>query len=625
MGKRILVSLFLLGARLLFPQDLELPPDLRQHNLLMVAPSLFNPVLSTEQERSHSLGIWTRWQWQDIDADPTTLLLNYTGTVRNVGFGAGFFQNNTEIFQESGGLVNAAYRYEITDRIALTAGANFFFFKRKLADNRLILEEPILPFQDDTEDFILRLAPALQFSYDAFAVGVVVENMVHYNVDNREPVSASGDPILLVMARYGFLLGPDDLGQPKTLNPLFYVKSIPGYDTQVGLGGRFTTSRYWVQGAYNSYYGLSLGLGGRFLQRFALGGIVEFGSTPGPSGSGTSYEFVASYSFGQPPRRAPEAEPLPEEEPIQEDAITEAARDSLDTVAQARELAMERQRDSMEAARQLALERRRDSVAAGRELAMQRERDSLQAASEARAAAIARERDSLAAARARELALERERDSIQAATEARALVLQQRRDSLAAVERAEQLALQRRRDSLDALEAARERALQRQRDSLLAARREAEAAAAQRRVDSLSRVRAALAEARKRDSLQELAQAQRRRDSLEAAQREAEALAQHEEVAPEAGERYQEAAASEDGLQPGFYLIANVFGTQRYYEAFMKELTGRGLEPKSFYRSENKYNYVYLQRYATIAEARAARDSDFSGKYAGDLWIMRIR
>ena len=129
MGKRILVSLFLLGARLLFPQDLELPPDLRQHNLLMVAPSLFNPVLSAEQERPHSLGIWTRWQWQDIDGDPTTLLLNYTGAYRNMGFGAGFFQNNTEIFQESGGLVNAAYRYAITDRIAVSAGANFFFFK----------------------------------------------------------------------------------------------------------------------------------------------------------------------------------------------------------------------------------------------------------------------------------------------------------------------------------------------------------------------------------------------------------------------------------------------------------------------------------------------------------------
>ena len=95
-------------------------------------------------------------------------------------------------------------------------------------------------------------------------------------------------------------------------------------------------------------------------------------------------------------------------------------------------------------------------------------------------------------------------------------------------------------------------------------------------------------------------------------------------VVPEKGEKYQE-VSQEEGLQPGFYLIANVFGTKRYYDIFMQRLQDRGLEPKSFYRSANKFNYVYLGRYNSIEEARKARDSQFGGRYKGELWIFRVR
>ena len=102
------------------------------------------------------------------------------------------------------------------------------------------------------------------------------------------------------------------------------------------------------------------------------------------------------------------------------------------------------------------------------------------------------------------------------------------------------------------------------------------------------------------------------------------AAAAEEEIKLETGEVYQEVSA-EEGLEPGFYLIANVYGTSRYLEAFMSDLRKRGLEPQSFYRKANKFNYVYLKRYATMSEARRARDSKFGGKYQGDLWIFRVR
>jgi hypothetical protein len=131
---------------------------------------------------------------------------------------------------------------------------------------------------------------------------------------------------------------------------------------------------------------------------------------------------------------------------------------------------------------------------------------------------------------------------------------------------------------------------------------------------------------RRRDSIRQMEEAalalRRRQDSVR--QAEEAALAQREKVVPEKGEKYQE-VSQEEGLQPGFYLIANVFGTQRYYNIFMQRLKDRGLEPRSFYRSANKFNYVYLGRYNSIDEARKARDSQFGGRYKGELWIFRVR
>ncbi len=115
-----------------------------------------------------------------------------------------------------------------------------------------------------------------------------------------------------------------------------------------------------------------------------------------------------------------------------------------------------------------------------------------------------------------------------------------------------------------------------------------------------------------------------RQDSIVAIEREQAELAQRNEVVkPKTGEKYEE-VAKEGALSPGYYLIANVFGTKRYFEAFMAEMTKKGLNPKSFYRDLNKYNYVYLAKYNSIKEARQARDSNLGGKYKDKTWIFRV-
>ncbi|MGB5404390.1 MAG: PorP/SprF family type IX secretion system membrane protein [Robiginitalea sp.] len=469
MVKKLFIGLFLMSCPLAFTQSLELPPDFRQHNLQEFNSNLFNPVFSLRQDYENQVALWSRWQWQGIDADPTTLYLSYLRNQERLSFGAGFFQHSTGLYQQTGGMLNFAYNLALGGDFSLALGVNVFGYQQEFLDDRLIPGEPILPIDGGVNDFVFQVMPGLELQIRDFAVGVVSENMLDFNFTENGSVTESDEKIFTVMARYAFPVMQNVSGGQTTLQPLAYYRRVPGYDNQMGLTALWSAPSYWAQAGYNSFYGASLGAGVRLFQMVSIGALMEFGSNNNDVGGNTSYEVVMAFSFG--PRKSEVTEEkveekLPEEEP---------------------------------GAAELAAE--------------------VEAQEQAIAEAL-RKRDSLdAVARAQELALERARDSISKAEEA--------------------------------------------------------------------------------------------------------ALALEEEVVPVKGEKYQE--VNEEGLEPGFYLITNVFGTKKYYDAFMKQLGDRGLNPKSFYRSANKFNYVYLERYNSIQEARKARDSKFSGRYQGDLWIFRVR
>ena len=260
------------------------------------------------------------------------------------------------------------------------------------------------------------------------------------------------------------------------------MKSIPSEDTQVGINGLLSTSKFWVQGGYNSFYGVSGGLGATFAQQFSIGGLLEFGTDSSLNDEKSTIEIVASYHFGQSDNR-------------RKVVGFDVERD--DALAKVR-LEAEEERKKREEEREK--EEKEKQMLADQQLTSREE---------------------------------------------------QVRDSIAQAD--------------------------------LAALRLKE----QQRLDSISQV-------------------------------------VEENVEIQANEKYEEVASGE-GLEPGFYLIANVFGTKKYYENFMVLLKKRGLSPKSFYREVNKYRYVYLERYNTMNEARKARDSKFDGQYPHKTWIFRVR
>ncbi|QCX00125.1 type IX secretion system membrane protein PorP/SprF [Aggregatimonas sangjinii] len=78
------------------------------------------------------------------------------------------------------------------------------------------------------------------------------------------------------------------------------------------------------------------------------------------------------------------------------------------------------------------------------------------------------------------------------------------------------------------------------------------------------------------------------------------------------------------GVGSGYYMIANVYKSKKYKDAFMKDLKEKGLDPKEFYNKENGLHYVYLADYNYKGDAKTDYVTNLNGKYQDEKWIMEV-
>ena len=278
-------------------QERSLPTDFRQHSLNQFNASLLNPTYALDWNRPNSMTVWTRWQWQDIDGDATTIFANYTQRIHaNAAAGVGFLQHNTGTYLNTGLNLNYVHAFTLENNIRLFVGANVFGFREKIADDRFVSDpDGELPELENTEDFILTFSPGIRLQVNQFNLGLAVENVADVNLSDGAQGKGDGGTVIIGTVSNDFpVFLFDGLGQ-SFVRPMVYVKSIPDEDTQIGINGVLSTSKFWVQGGYNSFYGVSGGAGVTFADRFSLGGLVEFGVDEIVKDEKSTVEIVLSY------------------------------------------------------------------------------------------------------------------------------------------------------------------------------------------------------------------------------------------------------------------------------------------------------------------------------------------
>ncbi|RTE52509.1 type IX secretion system membrane protein PorP/SprF [Arenibacter aquaticus] len=527
MEKKNTIYVFLLAVFFSHAQDVVVPTDIRQHNLNEFNSSLFNPVFSLDRNHPESLAFWSRYQWQTVDGDPTSIFLNYSRKLTpQSAIGIGFIQNNTGVFLNTGAVLNYAYSFDFDNNMQLSLGLNIFGFNSELADDRYQPDPNILlPQLELSDTFIMQFAPGLRFSVDGLGIGFTAENLVDYNFSTNKIATESDEKIYMGTIDYRLPVtlfsGVDDA----YLLPLLYIRSVPYADTQVGFNALLSTNKFWIQGGYNSFYGISGGLGARFFKRLSLGALIEYGTDPELKDMDPSFELIAAFTLGRPDDRKKVVGFDAEDDVLGEDPARLEKEDAEEEFKIKEELTK---------AEALAVKNKAKSAKKKK----RRKRKSRKA-------------------------MEEEMRLAQELAEAKRLKEEQ---EALALEKALQLEEQKRLDSIKQLEVARANKIQADLDRI-AARKEA--------------------------------------------------------GLPVTKGHYEEAEKI-DGEKAGFYLIANVYGSSRYHDIFLNSLKKKGINAKSFYLPRTKYNYVYLERFDTLQEAEAARDSKYDGQYTDKTWIFRV-
>ncbi len=78
------------------------------------------------------------------------------------------------------------------------------------------------------------------------------------------------------------------------------------------------------------------------------------------------------------------------------------------------------------------------------------------------------------------------------------------------------------------------------------------------------------------------------------------------------------------GVQDGYYVVANVYKGDQYLNLFLEDLKRKGLDAAYIHNPNNGLKYVYLQRYDSWEQALEAYNSGMNGRYDGNLWIMNV-
>jgi ribosomal protein S6 len=79
-----------------------------------------------------------------------------------------------------------------------------------------------------------------------------------------------------------------------------------------------------------------------------------------------------------------------------------------------------------------------------------------------------------------------------------------------------------------------------------------------------------------------------------------------------------------EGVTDGYYVVANVYKGDYYLNKFVDKLNREGYDADYIDNPNNGMKYVYLKRYNTWKEAKAAYETKMGGTYDGDLWIMNV-
>jgi type IX secretion system PorP/SprF family membrane protein len=550
--------------------------DVPSQNLLKYNRFLINPTFSTVREDKSYINLLHRNQSVQFDDNNQNYFLSYSGRISDrTGLGLSLYTQRAGTVSNYGVLANYAYGIKLSDKSNFTFGANLSYYNSGFDQNRASTVDPNDPLLNGLQDSnLLSFQPGFNLSYGKFDFGVFAENLFDYNLKTSNSITEFRDKTFSGHLQYTHQFeNASGIFEDGRLMPLARARKVGVSD--IVLGGSLILDLPkvgWLQGGYDSFYGAAAGIGFNLNQRISLGYTMEKGLSSNFENFGMTHEISFAYSF---------TPNLTEDRVMLEDEGDDlAANEILENVnpssnAEVEDLKMKLaendailaelmfRQDSLEANRQKDLERRFEMVMRMVRNETKGNRPDL----EKKAAELFLGKDDTAAI------------AVNNAAQDGRVVDNGKPKSI---------------NPKNTKAVATKETIQPKKTSPAVAQKEAT-----------------------RNSTTD-------RDALAVQDKKPSGIVAQNKNLDQTSPIKTKVYRNLEGVQDGYYIVANVYKGGNYMTKFIDKLGQQGISADYIDNPENGLKYVYVQRFDTWQEAEAAHNSKLNGAYTGDLWIMNV-
>lgn len=558
--------------------------DVPSQNLLKFNRFLLNPTFSTVREDKSYFNLLHRNQSATFNDNAQTYFLSYSGRMNDrTGLGLSLFSQQFGAITNYGILANYAYGVKLSDKSNFTFGANVSYYRSGFDRNRATTVDPDDPLLNGLQNSnLLSFQPGINLSYGKFDIGVFAENLFDYNLRTNTSITAFADKTFSGHLQYTHQFENDaSIFQGGRLMPLLRVKKggekyeVAGKDFILGGSLILDLPRLgWVQGGYDTFFGASAGVGFNLSKRLSLGYTMEKGVANNFNNFGLTHEI--SFAYAITPNLTEDRVLFEDDNELVENLLEEpkplsSKDEEIGKLKQAltenNEILAELmfRQDSIEANRNDDLERRFDMV-----MRMVR----------------------------------RETNGENPLIE----------------EKAKQIYLLNNQNEQGA-------------GYLASKDNKIEATTTQNKAETITAFS---------DEITSNETKSVTSSNSQAALKENNAITKNEKskttvktnIPTQEKDAFTQIAKSNnvksrkfanlEGVNHGYYLVANVYKNTFYMNKFIDELKAKGIEADYFENKKNGLKYVYLKQHTSMDDALASYKSNIGDKYKGEMWIMNV-
>lgn len=261
---------------------------------------LLNPTFSFVRENNTNISLFHRNQWVQFDDSPKVYMLAYSGKfTERSGLGFGIYQQNLGVISSFGGVANYSYNVRILQKMNVTLGFNLAYYNSGVNNDRVITEEPDPVLLAMRNNSLLSIKPGINIGYGDFDLSAYAENFIEYDFKSTDMVKKYSDKTVS-----GFIMYTHQMDTKKSL--------LENGELRLALGGRSSELNDfginasamvdfpkigWFQTSIDDFYGIGLGAGFHLTKRLSLGYTFERAVKEGIVNLGPTHEFTMVFAI----------------------------------------------------------------------------------------------------------------------------------------------------------------------------------------------------------------------------------------------------------------------------------------------------------------------------------------